>query len=92
MAALTVANIKSASIGGAMRMLTGDFTCTTGDAATTITVAAGKIYGFQFIDNLTSGPINVKVQVSYSVSSGIMTITAYTQETVTDGTFHFVLA
>ncbi len=92
MAALTVTYPKTANLGGPVKLTYGQFTATAGDAAGTVTVAGGRIIGYQFLDNATSGPVDVKVHASNSSSSGIITVTVYTQATVADGDFWIMSA
>ncbi len=87
MADLTISNVKTAMGPGPLKATYGDWTATIGDAATTLTVAGGKLYGYQFHRNSTTGPIQPMVLVSQSGTTGYLTVTVYTQETVTDGTF-----
>ena len=85
-------NIKSASIGGALKLTVGDWTGSVADAAGSMTVAAGKVYAAQFLPNTTTGPSLPSIQISPSGTAGIVTITVYNTMAVTAGTFSIIHA
>lgn len=90
--AFATSNVKSASIGGAYKLTTGDWTGAQADAAGTLTVAAGKVYQAQFLPNLTSGEYQPAIAISPSGTSGIVTVTVYNSAEVTAGTFSIISA
>ena len=90
--AFATSNVKSASIGGGFKLTVGDWTGSAGDAAGTLTVAAGKVYHAQFLPNITSGNYQPAIGVSPSGTAGIVTVTVYNSAAVTAGTFSIVSA
>ena len=90
--AFATSNIKSASIGGALKLTTGDWTGAAADAAGTMTVAAGKVYLTQFLPNISSGSYQPAVATSPSGTAGIVTVTVYNSALVTAGTFSIIHA
>ena len=90
--AFATSNIKSASIGGALKLTTGDWSGEAADAAGTMTVAAGKVYLAQFLPNITSGPYQPAIAISPSGPAGIVTVTVYNSAGVTAGTFSIIHA
>ena len=65
--AFATSNIKSCSLGGSVKLTTGDWTGAVGDAAGSLVVAGGKVYGKEFMTNLSSGPQEPDVKVSPAV-------------------------
>lgn len=90
--AFATTNVKSASIGGALKLTVGDWTGATGDAAGSLGIAAGKVYGAQFLTNLSSGAQEADIKVSPSGTAGIVTLTVNNNTTVTAGTFSIIHA
>ena len=90
--AFAATNIKSCSLGGAVKLTTGDWTGAVGDAAGSLEVAGGKVYGAQFLTNLSSGPQEAVIKESHSGTAGILTFGVDNSTTVTDGTFHIIHA
>lgn len=90
--AFATANVKSVSLGGALKLTVGDWSGAAGDVPGTITIGAGKVYQAQFLPNLTSGPAPIDVAVSPSGTAGIVTLTVYNQATVTAGQFSIISA
>ena len=90
--AFTTSNVKTASLAGAFRMVVGDWTGVAGDAPGTLQVAAGKIYGYQFLTMNSSGPDEIDVKASPSGTSGIVTLTVYNKATVNAGQFSVICA
>ena len=90
--AFATSNIKSASIGGSLKLTTGDWTGAAADAAGSMTVAAGKVYHAQFLPNITSGSYQPAIAISPSGTSGIVTITVYNSALVSAGTFSIIHA
>ena len=90
--AFATTNVKSASLGGALKLTTGDWTGTAGDAPGSLLLGAGKVYQAEFLDNLSTGPAQIVVKVSPSGTAGIVTLTVYNSNTVTAGTFSVISA
>jgi hypothetical protein len=90
--AFGTANVKSISLGGALKLTVGDWSGVAGDAPGTLGIGAGKVYQAQFLANLTSGPAPIDVLVSPSGTAGIVTLTVYNQATVTAGQFSIISA
>jgi len=90
--AFATTNIKSCSLGGAVKLTTGDWTGAVGDAAGTLGLAAGKVYGAQFLTNLTTGPQEPVIRFSPSGTAGIVTLTVNNDMAVTAGTFSIIHA
>ncbi|MEK7124987.1 MAG: hypothetical protein AAB864_01135 [Patescibacteria group bacterium] len=90
--AFATSNVRSCSLGGNLRLTVGDWTGAQADAAGTLTVAAGKVYGAQFLPNITSGESQANISISPSGTAGIVTITVYNVNAVTAGTFNIIHA
>lgn len=91
--AFATSNVKSASIGGAFKLTTGDWTGAQADAPGTLTLQAGKVYQAQFLPNLTGGvEYQANIAVSPSGTAGIVTITVYNAGDVVAGTFSIISA
>lgn len=72
--------------GTGVSTLVGTWTHTDGDANETIAIA-GTVWGARFNPDTTTGPIEVEVVWSQSVSGRITTLTVYNNATVTNGKF-----
>lgn len=90
--AFAATNVKSCSLGGAIKLTTGDWTGAIGDAAGSFVVAGGKVYGAQFLSNLTTGPQEPDIKVSPSGTAGYVTVSVNNNMTVTAGTFSIIHA
>jgi len=85
-------NVKSVSLGGAVKLTVGDWSGVAGDVPGTLQIGAGKVYQANFLTMLASGPAPVDVLVSPSGTAGIVTLTVYNQATVTAGQFSIISA
>lgn len=83
--AFSTANVLSTSIGGQIRILTGTWSGSAGDAAGTVTFAGGYIGSFWFDTDSNSN--QVFPAVNSSVSGSTTTLTVQNQDNVTNGTF-----
>jgi len=90
--AFATSNVRSCYIGGNLKLTVGEWTGAAGDAAGTMTVEAGKVYGAQFLPNVTAVAREVNIAASPSGTSGIVTVTVYNSAAVTAGTFHLISA
>lgn len=85
MAALSTSNVRK--MDGNFHITVGTFTCTTGDAAATLSVQGGWVFPM-FFSRDSSGAIQaIPMRYSLSTSGNTTTITIYNQETVTNGDF-----
>ncbi len=92
MSALSTTNVQKSYFGN-LKVTYGAFTSTEGDAATTVTVEGGQVYLALFTSQDSSGALVMHpCRVSVSGTSGVVTITVYTQETVTTGRFIIIHA
>lgn len=90
--AFAASNVKSCSLGGAVKLTTGDWTGAVGDAAGSFVVAGGKVYGLKFLTNLSTGPQEPVIKVSPAGTAGYVTLTINNTMTVTAGTFSIIHA
>ena len=90
--AFATANVKSVSLGGALKLTVGDWSGVAGDAPGSVQIGAGKVYQAQFLPDLAAGPAPVDVAVSPSGTAGIVTLTVYNTATVTAGQFSIISA
>ena len=90
--AFATTNVRSCSLGGNLRLTVGDWTGAAGDAAGTMTLAAGKVFMANFLPNVTAVAREVNIAVSPSGTAGIVTLTIYNSAAVTAGTFGIISA
>ena len=81
-------NVRRVNIGGNLKLTVGNFTSSEGAAAETIAVEGGQVIAVLFSSQDTSGALQtILPRWSVSTSGGISTVTVYTQEGVTTGSF-----
>lgn len=86
--AFATSNSQS-TIMGNMRVTYGQWSGAVGDAAGTIAVSGGQIWGCFFVSQDASGAYMVPTPLKYSVSgtAGILTVTVYNTAAATAGRF-----
>ena len=90
MAELTTSNLQNTGMGGGRRLITGEWTGSLGDPTATITVEGRMVYGAQLLTN-DSG-FGSDVPITWTATSGIITVTVAAALAVTDGTFFLIVA
>ena len=79
---------NSAYLGAGLKMTVGEWSGAAGDAAGTLSVSGGKVWGALFFKLDTQGNTSqIFPNVGESVSGGITTLTIQNQDTVTSGRF-----
>lgn len=89
MAALATSNVQNHGIGGGRRMVTGQWTGSEGDDAATLAVAGTTLYGAQFLND--DANYGSSIPVTWSVTTGVITVTLQSILEVTDGTFFLIV-
>lgn len=79
-------NVKSASIGGNIKITVADYTATEVGGTTSIAVAGGRVYAVLVSSQDTTGAMMMHLpRHSVSTTGGVSTVTIYSQEGVTTG-------
>lgn len=89
--AVSTSNVQMSTLGN-KKVVSGDWSCSVGDAAGTIGVGGGRVYLAQFNPQNSSTPTDGFIQYSVSTSGAVTTVTFYPHGTVTSGTFFIVYA
>ena len=86
--AFSTSNVQS-TVFGNMHITYGQWSGAVGDAAGSITVSGGQVWGCFFVSQDSSGAYMVPTPVKYSVSgtAGVLTVTIYNITSTTAGRF-----
>lgn len=89
--AFATSNVQS-TVFGNLRVTYGQWSGSQADAAGTITVGGGQVWGAFFVSQDASGKFMVPTPVKYSVSgtAGVLTVTIYNEAAVTSGVFMII--
>lgn len=87
--AFSTSNVQGGKIFGGVSTYVGDWSGTVGDAPGTITLGGGRVYLAVFRSEDTAGP-QEDPDASATVSAGVITLTVYNHQTVTNGRFFIV--
>lgn len=83
--AFSTSNLQARNYGST-RGMTGNWSCTAGDAPGTIAIGAANVISYDFDPATSSGP-SEKPLVSASTSGSTTTLTIYHHQTVSNGKF-----
>lgn len=85
--AFTTSTVTSTPIGGNVRIITGLWSGSAGDAAGTFTFGGALIGSLWFDNDANTQSNQIFPAVSNSVSGNITTLTVQNQDNITNGTF-----
>lgn len=85
---MAIANVRTVSLSGGLKLVFGDFTQTVGAGSQTISTACGRVLFVQVNPQVSSDPVDLENGLySVSQSGAIATITIYGSSAITAGTF-----
>ncbi len=87
--AFSTTNVQTGTLFAGCKMYMGDWSGVAGDAPGTITLAGGRVYLANFTNADTGSP-QEDPDSTVSVASGIITMSVYNHQTVTNGRFLIV--
>jgi hypothetical protein len=87
--AFSTSNVQSGRIFGGVNIYCGDWSGTAGDAPGTITLGGGRVYLAEFRNEDTGSPQEYP-DSSVSVLNGVITMSVYNHQTVSNGRFFIV--
>lgn len=84
--AFSTTNVQTATLAGGIKFYAGDWSGTVGDAPGTITLAGGRVYSHSF-RNADTGSPGEEPDATETIAAGIITLTVYNHQTITNGRF-----
>lgn len=87
--AFATTNVQTATLAGGIKFYAGDWSGSAGDATGSVTLSGGRVYLVAFRSEDTAGP-QEDPDATASISAGVITLSVYNHQNVTNGRFLIV--